>query len=208
MKLTNQQIKQIDNYLINLKVKFVDVRLELIDHLASDFEQSSNYALLEDYLDVKVTFIKNFEKQRQKTIHWSYQAQLRKRLAMFFYKPKYVLFTISLGLIMVFLINLEVYLEASIFLFLLMTCFHISAYITHLKHRKTLKKLQAAQPLYSIMALPSLFLYCFSLVKDYIFENPYMFFLYFFLGTLSNVAGYFEVYDNKSKIIKHSKLIL
>lgn len=54
MKLTKQEIKFIDNYLIKNEVKFWDVRLELLDHIVSAVEDkitndgiSFNEALLE-----------------------------------------------------------------------------------------------------------------------------------------------------------------
>ena len=38
MKLTKDQIQFIDNYLIKIKVKYWDVRLELLDHIVSAVE--------------------------------------------------------------------------------------------------------------------------------------------------------------------------
>ena len=54
MKLTKEEIKFIDNYLIRNEIKFWDVRLELLDHIISAVEDkmtndgtSFNEALLE-----------------------------------------------------------------------------------------------------------------------------------------------------------------
>ena len=46
MKLTREDIQFINHFLINRGIKYIDVRVELIDHLSSDFEENSNYWLL------------------------------------------------------------------------------------------------------------------------------------------------------------------
>lgn len=96
MKLTKEEIKFIDNYLIKNEVKFWDVRLELLDHIVSAVEDkitndgiSFNEALLEVHKSFGNQFIefgvskdrifekglyqsnigfKNFVKQKQKEI--------------------------------------------------------------------------------------------------------------------------------------------
>jgi len=42
MKLTKDQIQYIDNYLIKNEVKYWDVRLELLDHIALSVEDHMN----------------------------------------------------------------------------------------------------------------------------------------------------------------------
>ncbi len=159
MKLSKENIQFIDNYLIKLKIKYVDVRLELIDHLASDFEASNKEEQLVDYLKSKIDFIKDFEKKRQKTIHWSYQREMWRRLAMFFYKPNYLPFTIVFGFAVYWIQQLQPNKAFTLILIVSLSIIHFWALITGFSHYKTFKKLQMAQPLYSIMALPSLFLY-------------------------------------------------
>ena len=50
MKLTKKEIKYIDNYLIKSKVKYWDVRVELLDHIASAVEEKIEKDLLENIL--------------------------------------------------------------------------------------------------------------------------------------------------------------
>ena len=206
MKLTKEQIKYIDDYLIKLKVKYIDVRLELVDHLASDFEESSSYALLEDYLDVKVTFILNFVKQRQKSIHWSYQREMWRRLAMGFYKPNYLPFTILLGFALYWMQKLQPNKTSILVLVVGLSIIHFWALITGYSHLKTFKKLQMAQPLYSIMALPSLFLYTMGAAKT-LLENQYFFIAFWFFAISFNIAGGIELRNKKNKILEYNKLI-
>ena len=67
-KLTKENIQFIDKYLVKRGVKYLDVRVELIDHLASEYEEKSQLSLIEDYLTTKHTFIKDFTKKQQKSM--------------------------------------------------------------------------------------------------------------------------------------------
>jgi hypothetical protein len=208
MKLTKEDIKLIDNFLIRNKVKFIDVRLELIDHLASEYEQDSNISLLEDYLKSKRVFIKDFIKKRRTTIHWCYQTQLWKRLSCFFYKPYYFLGAVLLFITVLFLIS--IYGEKAglgIFTILIVLC-QLGAIFWYMKSNKSLKKVQSAQPLLSIMSLPSLFLYGFTPIKEYVLENQMVFIGYVFIAVLFNIAGFIEVLNQKKKVIIRYQSIL
>merc|ERR1712173_502314 len=106
-KLSREEIQKIESFLLNLNIKFIDVRLELTDHLATEFEQNSEYVLLEDFLKTKVNFIKDFETKRQKSIHWSYQRLLLKQLSKFFYVPKLLFFNVLIFLIVYGFVNIS-----------------------------------------------------------------------------------------------------
>ncbi|WP_272023192.1 hypothetical protein [Olleya namhaensis] len=207
MKLSQENIQFIDNYLIKLKVKFIDVRLELIDHLASGFEASNKEEQLVDYLKSKIDFIKDFEKKRQKIIHWSYQREMWRRLAMFFYKPNYLPFTILLGFAVCWIQKLQPNKTVMLILIVSLSIIHFWAIIAGYSHYKTFKKLQMAQPLYSIMALPSLFLYTMGAAKS-LLENQYFFIAFWFLAILFNIAGGIELRNKKNKILEYSKTII
>jgi hypothetical protein len=84
---------------------------------------------------------------------------------------------------------------------------HFWALITGFSHRKTFKKLQMAQPLYSIMALPSLFLYTMGAAKP-LLENQYFFIAFWFLAILFNIAGAIELRNKKNRILEYSKTII
>lgn len=208
MSLTKEDIQFIDNFLIRNKVKFMDVRLELIDHLATEYKLEPKYALLEDYLDSKRLFIKEFIKKRQKAIHWSYQNQLWKRLSYFFYKPYYLLATIVLFIIVSFSI-LNFGEKGGFWTFIILILLsQFGAIFWYAKSNKSLKKVQSAQPLLSIMALPSLFFYCFNIIKEYILENQMVFIAYVFIAILFNIAGFIEILNQKKKVITRYQSIL
>jgi hypothetical protein len=208
MKLTKEDIKLIDDFLIRNKVKFIDVRLELIDHLASEYEQESNYSLLEDYLNSKRVFIEDFIKKRQKAIHWSYQYQLWKRLSCFIYKPYYLLAAILIFIIVSFLIrNYGEKVGLGTFTISIVLS-QLGAIFGYMKFNKSFKKVQSAQPLLSIMSLPSLFLYGLAPIKEYVLGNQIIFIGYVFVAILFNIAGFIEVLNQKKKVIKSYQSIL
>lgn len=205
-KLSREEIQKIESLLLKLNIKFIDVRLELTDHLATEFEQNSEYVLLEDFLKTKVNFIKDFETKRQKTIHWSYQKKLWNRLAMFFYKPIYIPITFSLFSFVYWLQSLQPNKTSVLVLITSLATIHFTAIILSLKDYKALKKLQFAQPLYAIMALPSLFLYTMGAAKP-LLENQYFFIAFWFLAILFNIAGIITLYHKRNQIVDYSKLI-
>ncbi|RKE98856.1 hypothetical protein [Ichthyenterobacterium magnum] len=208
MRLNKKQVQFIDNYLIKNKIKYVDVRLELIDHLASEFEEASNYALLDDFLNTKKGFINSFVKKRQKTIHWSYQKQLFKRVYMFFYKAKYLVATLII-LAFIYFAFLQLSKKSLMYLFMAsITIPNLASYIIHFKENRMFKKIQSAKQVLAIMSLPSLFIYCFGLIFEMISIESFYFLIYWFFAILFNIAGLIEVYERKTELIdKYRSLI-
>ena len=50
MKLTRDQIHFIDTYLKNSEIEFIDVRMEMVDHVASEVEAKMTSENLDFYL--------------------------------------------------------------------------------------------------------------------------------------------------------------
>ena len=42
MKLTEEQIKEVETYLTKKGVKYIDLRFEILDHISTDIENSMN----------------------------------------------------------------------------------------------------------------------------------------------------------------------
>ena len=207
VRLTKEEIKEIDEFLKRHHVKFIDVRLELIDHLATDYEMGLHDLKLHAFLMSKRYFIKEFMNKRQKSIHWSYQKQLYKQVASFFYKLKYIVFT----LIIVFvLFAIKAFQNETLILwgFILSTVLPlVLALYKQIKSSK-FKKLQSHRPIGAIMALPSLFLYSFSQAKSYLPTDDYGFYMYWFVALLFGISGLivfnrivFKIEDDYTKII-------
>ena len=207
-KLSVEDIRFIDNYLIDNKIKYIDVRLELIDHLASEYEENVEDNLLEDFLKSKRSFILDFVENRQKNIHWSYQKQLWTRVAMFFYKPNYV-FGLTLLFICLAFVILKYGKEIGISVLLIpVFVLQMVSFFSYYIFNKSLKKIQSAQSLLSVMSFPLLFLPFAHFIKGVVLENQFIFICYVLAAFLFNISGLLEVLDKKKNIIKRYKSIL
>lgn len=206
-KLNKKDIKTIDYFLIKHDVKYIDARVELIDHLASEFEERSHYSLLEGFLLSKRKFIKDYCDKRQKTIHWSFQKQVLLGFLKFFYKPKDILLTITL-IISIYISMLIFDNETSYSLcigFLIVP--NILAIFYNILH-KAYNKTQAANSLFSIMAVPSLFLYLMPLIKSFLLENYYALFAYWLISLIFTMTGLIEFYKRRKEIVNTYNALL
>jgi hypothetical protein len=201
-KLTKQEIQFIDQFLVKKSIKYIDVRSELLDHLATEFEEKSNYVLIEDYLATKGGFIIDFAKKKQKSIHWSYQKKLWVQFAKFFYKPKFLLASlllIILGYGILQFVTLKVFSFACFFTLAALILYPIYYQI---KYSKAIKNVQSMQSLFSVTALPSLFLYTFNLVNDLLFNNYIWLIIYFTFSILLGLAAVIIIENDRKKILK------
>lgn len=104
MKLTQDQIHFIDTYLIKTDIRFIDVRMELLDHIATALEQDmtvnnrSFYDAFKDYMvQHKKQLEKDYEKLRKDLQKKSFGILGKKMLTV----PFLVLFVISTGTLLV-----------------------------------------------------------------------------------------------------------
>ncbi|MGB5499852.1 MAG: hypothetical protein WBM77_13065, partial [Maribacter sp.] len=88
MKLTQENIKFIDNWLQFSGVNYLDVRYELVDHLVNEYENSSNDENLEDFVRDRLSWIRKIAKKRESTIHWGIQKGLWRRFISTFFDLK------------------------------------------------------------------------------------------------------------------------
>ncbi len=207
-ELTKEEIKRMDEFLIRHHIKFIDVRIELIDHLASEYEIEIQDEKLHAFLMRKRDFIKAFIKERQKKIHWTYQKKLWQQVAMFFYKPRYIVFTLIIGFILFFVKELNLQkLTFWMFLISIVVPLAIALY-KQISASSRLKKIQSYQMVGGIMSLPSLFLYMFSPIKSYLPFDGNLFFIYWFTALIFGFSGLIifnkllkEATENYNKIV-------
>ncbi|WP_055447235.1 hypothetical protein [Lacinutrix mariniflava] len=208
VELSQEDIKKIDEFLMRHKVKFIDVRLELIDHLASKYELENQNEKLHAFLMRNRDFIKTFIKERQSKIHWAYQKQIIKQVALFFYKPRFLIFT---ALIILVLFNIKELNAQKITLWLFLgsitTPLAIALY-KQIRAQSKLKKIQSYQTVCSIMSLPSLFLYMFTPIKNHLPFDGNLFYIYWFIALIMGISGLIvfnkllkETYENYNKIV-------
>jgi hypothetical protein len=207
-KLTKENIQFIDKYLVKRGVKHLDVRVELIDHLASEYEEKSQLSLIEDYLTTKHTFIKDFTKKQQKSIHWNYQNQLWIQFFKFFYKPTFLLFFFFLMLLSdTGLQYLSVKTYGLICYFILLALI-IYPLIYQIKYSKAVKKVQSLQSLFTVTSLPTLFLYLTNLIMDYLTDNPIFLVIYSLFSILLAFSAVIIIEkDKKSLLERYYQLI-
>jgi len=208
MAISKEEVIYIDNYLKFLGIKYMDIRLEILDHLASEFENIQESISLGDFLRTKRCFVKRYEDQWQKAKHWGHQRVLIKRILGYFYKPKqwFIPVCIALFIWLHFKLFPDLYILISFFATLIIPqCLHF--YIFY-KPEGIHKKIQSAKYILSIMALPSFFLYLMGIMAPILKENPEMFYIYWFFALIFNIAGLQEVMALKRKIVKtYSNLI-
>ncbi len=182
-------------------INFIEIRIELIDHIASEFEESSDYVLLEDFLRTKGSFVKNFQKRIHNLKHWGYQKALFKRVLQFFITPQYILISLLIGS-SIYLVSQLIggRIQSYLFLITMLLAQVIHLYIYY-KPKGMYKKIQSAQYILSIMALPSMFLYCAGILTSWLLEQPTYFMWYWFFALVFNVAGLLEVIECKRQII-------
>ncbi|REG89300.1 hypothetical protein [Winogradskyella sediminis] len=208
MKLTKEDIKFIDDFLKNKKIKHLDIRVELIDHLATEFEERSAYVFIEDFLLSKVDFILEFDKKQKKAIHWSYQRLLWVQFAKFFYQLKFIGILIVLAIIGYTAFNVFSLKTFSFFWLTIQAILMLYPIYYQMRYSKTLKKVQSVQSLFTITSLPSVFLYTFGVLKDYLFETPMVLVLYFSVSILLSLSAVIVIENNRRKIIeKYTQLV-
>lgn len=208
MKLNKEDIKFIDNFLEKKGIKYLDIRSELLDHLATEFEEKSSDVLLDDYLLSKIKFIKDFSKKQQKTIHWNYQKQLWLQFAKFFYKAKYMLIfsgLVALGYALLQILTLDNFSLICYFTLLVLVVYPV---FYQIKYSKAVKKVQSMQSLFTIIALPSFFLYTFNVAKDFLVENFWFLILYYSLSILLGISALIVIENDRKKVLeKYHQLV-
>ena len=122
MKLNKDQITTIDDYLKENGVKYWDIRLELIDHLASKLEK-------QDHVDISKTLLikefgtsaslENIQKEKRKSINKKYRKLFHQEILNFFKSTKNILIFIVLFFFYYQFykhLNTKVFLKSSILL--------------------------------------------------------------------------------------------
>lgn len=114
MELTKEQIQRIDSFLEGIGIEFLDIRFEMVDHIAAEIEEKvtnipaffenrkMQTPFLKYMLSRKKEFIKNYEKQEKKKF-WSTFGLIFRDIKLFFTKVNNVLFLLLFsGIIFLF----------------------------------------------------------------------------------------------------------
>ena len=112
MKLTKEQIQQIDDYIFSCGIKWVDVRAELVDHFATSLENKLDETSKLDFKQAIVNEHKSFSDVgfkkllviKKKAVEKQFYKQVFKHLKSFVKLPK-VIISISVFYILTLIMN-------------------------------------------------------------------------------------------------------
>lgn len=207
-KLTKQDIQFIDSYLKKRGIKYLDVRVELIDHLSTDFEEYSKVVLLEDYLKSKLQFINTFEKNRQSKLHWHYQKQLWLQFFKQFYTFKGLVLIAILVILLIAGLNQITIKSITSVALIFSAAINFSSFFIHFKKRKNIENMQSSLFVFAILSLPALPLYCYSQINTYIESNSLIFMVFWLIVILLNISAFQLVYQLKQDVIRNYKKLI
>ena len=113
MKLTTEQIQQIDNYITACDIKWYDVKMELVDHFATSLEEKLEENPTLDFKQAIVNEHKSFSDQgfkkllntKTKAVEKQFYKQVFKHLKSFFKLPK-IFISVSIFYGLLLLMNL------------------------------------------------------------------------------------------------------
>ncbi|MFK8059161.1 MAG: hypothetical protein AB8B78_03625 [Polaribacter sp.] len=211
-EITEKQLAFLEDY-IKRKKRFSDPEdlYELVDHLVTDFEYTGN-GNISQYLADNSTFIFNYQgtrKNKESAVHWSYQRQLWQNFFNFFYHLKYIPFTILylVTFYTLFTLNIKIKTIGYIFITTIILFLFYGLLKTYHKNKK-IRNLVSFKTLGNVMALPSLFLYFFSPIADFLKENRILFFIYFSIAFGLHIAGILLIKEKRKIILEKYKHLL
>lgn len=205
MRLVKEDILNIDRYLKDKGIKFLDVRYELIDHLVSEYEAMENYPDLESFLRKRVTWCRKVAEEKRKSIHWGYQKALHLRLLGFLKQPIFY-FLLVLWVIFLVLVSGQVgstfYYGMLMSILITMIIFQVVFFFYTKRKDGVKKKVLSYETLFNIYVLPQLFLHFPTFINPILKENPFWSGLYFTIAILVNIAAFLVVIGKRKEIIE------
>ncbi len=122
MELTKQQIQFIDNYLIEQGVKYWDVRIELLDHVASKLEENENIELNRTFLITTFgtkTSLNNVIEEKTTTLKKLYKKQRFKEFIAILKNPLELIILLSFAYLYYFVFKTQpkIFITSTLILF-------------------------------------------------------------------------------------------
>jgi hypothetical protein len=214
-KLTKEDIQFIDTYLDNSDVVYADVRLEMVDHIASDIENSMKngderdfYYIFKDYMvNNKASLLNNYKSFKSKTLN-----KLTLKLLRSFLTLKSIFLTcVLVGLCLFFKEHIVTYLNEDVFIMLWFFTTLLVFVLWLYSNTKTKTRFIAIEQLFLAMLLLTYFAksafidICMSFVtndnKDYLYLGLLVFFIVTWFNFISITIKNFQYYRNRLNII-------
>lgn len=214
-KLTKENIQFIDTYLDNSDVVYADVRLEMVDHIASDIENSMKngderdfYYIFKDYMvNNKSTLLKDYKSFKNKTLN-----KLTLKLLKSFLSLKSIFLTcILVVLSLLFKEHIVKLLSEDVFIMLWFFTTLLVFILWLYSNAKTKTRFMATEQLFLAMLLITYFAkssfidICMSFVsdhnKDYLYLGLLVFFIVSWFNFISLAIKNFQYYRNRFYLI-------
>ncbi|SNR14003.1 hypothetical protein [Tenacibaculum jejuense] len=214
MKSDEKHIERINDFLEAIGVESLDIRLEMVDHIASEIENSVDdinaffkddgfqTPFLKYMLSRKDGILKRYNNQ-VKQLNWYYLKKLCKELFSLLLKPKFS-FTITLLILVLVNFGSVYFKELSILFFTTVIVLYVYTAIKIQFFLKRFKELRFIKFYSRIISLFSLLILIFpSYIDVYIEGNYSEFIMYQSLFTLIITALIHFNFHRKSEIIKN-----
>ncbi|MDG1528862.1 MAG: hypothetical protein P8I51_07665 [Polaribacter sp.] len=206
-EITAKQLAFLDRFLKNHNFGSEDDKIELKDHIISDFEINGN-GNLSQYLSEELSFIKKFIGNKLRAIHKSYRRKTIDEALSFFTSIKKLPITVAVFLIIYFLtMNLNGTILIVSFFISVLSFFIYSQFFLNIK-KKDRKKLDRIEYLGQEMWLPYLMImFPLGFLEDIVI-NKYFFTVYWFVAIAYSVAAIIVMKKEKAIIYEKYKHLL
>ncbi len=213
-EITQKQLTFLEDY---LKRKYPSIteetRIELTDHLVSDFEATTKNGNLSQYLSNEIEFIRRFMRTRVKLLGANYTRYVWLEYASFFTSLKKVPITLFIFFIIYLLsVNLSDKFVWLSFFFSVFAVYGYSLFVQEKSMPKHIRKLPEVQALGKgiTMGIPYLMamIFLIPIDKSILFEHRFFFTLYWFFAFSLSIASIIVLLQKKKVILKKYKHLL
>ncbi|WP_165731544.1 hypothetical protein [Polaribacter sp. 20A6] len=210
-EITEKQLTFLNNYLLRKYPSITDeTRIELVDHLVSDFEKTTEDGNLSQYLSNKLSFIRKFIFDRANTHQKRYGKETWKQFYSFLTYIKLLPITFSV-LILFYFLNENINEKWSWgTLAIIQLLIFLSSIIFGTIYKKELKKLDEVKYLsadiwlpYVMVQLPSGFGF-----DDYIMSNSILFTFYASFTIIYAISAFIVIREKRKIILEKYKHLL
>jgi hypothetical protein len=212
-KITEKQLVFLEDFLKRKYPSITDeTRIELTDHLVSDFEVTTENGNLSQYLSNELEFIRKFVGSKMISIQKNYNKDIRLKYLSFFINIKFLPFTIFGFFVLYFLVEYlnDTFLWLSFF-FSVFGIYGYSLFTTTFKSRK-IRELEEVKFLGTGFGLGIPYLMVMFLLilddKKLLFENTLLFALYWFFALSLSIASVLVLNEKRKIILEKYKHLL
>lgn len=213
-EITDKQIGFLNNFLFKRYPNISDeTRIELVDHLISDFEATTTNGNLSQYLSNEMEFIKNFISAKVKLLNANYNRDVWQEYLSFYSDIKKLPITLFIFFVIYFLT--ETLNNKFVWLSFFLSVFGIYGYslIAQTKNiPKVIRKLPEVQLLGKGITMGIPYLMCMVIFIDEIrvvlLESSVLFSFYWFFALLLSIAAIIVLHKRKKNITKKYQYLL